>query len=75
MANNRELSQVGSLVTVNDSSAQVGIANSVGINTTAPTGSFALDVHGTANITSTLNIQGSPAATQGDATALAIALG
>ena len=44
-------------------------------NTTAPTGSFALDVHGTANITSTLNIQGSPAATQGDATALAIALG
>ena len=75
MAKNRELSQVGSLVTVNDSSAQVGIANSVGINTTAPTGSFALDVHGTANITSTLNIQGSPAASQGDATALAIALG
>ena len=75
MAKNRELSQVGSLVTVNDSSAQVGIANSVGINTTAPTGSFALDVHGTANITSTLNIQGSPEATQGDATALAIALG
>ena len=75
MAKNRELSQVGSLVTVNDSSDQVGIANSVGINTTAPTGSFALDVHGTANITSTLNIQGSPAATQGDATALAIALG
>ena len=75
MANNRELSQVGSLVTVNDSTGQVGIANSVGINTTAPTGSYALDVHGTANITSTLNIQGSPAATQGDATALAIALG
>ena len=75
MAKNRELSQVGNLVTVNDSSAQVGIANSVGINTTAPSGSFALDVHGTANITSTLNIQGSPAATQGDATALAIALG
>ncbi len=75
MAKNRELSQVGSLVTVNDSSAQVGIANSVGINTTAPTGSFALDVHGSANITSTLNIGGSPAASQGDATALAIALG
>ena len=75
MAKNRELSQFGSLVTVNDSSAQVGIANSVGINTTAPTGSFALDVHGTANITSTLNIAGSPAASQGDATALAIALG
>ena len=75
MAKNRELSQVGSLVTVNDSSAQVGIANSVGINTPAPTGSYALDVHGTANISGTLNIQGSPAATQGDATALAIALG
>ena len=75
MAKNRELSQYGSLVNVNASTGQVGIANSVGINTTAPTGSYALDVHGTANITSTLNIQGSPAATQGDATALAIALG
>ena len=75
MAKNRELSQVGSLVTVNDSSAQVGIANSVGINTTAPTGSFALDVHGTANISGTLNISGGSAATQGDATALATALG
>ena len=79
MAKNRELSQVGSLVTVNDSSAQVGIANSVGINTTAPTGTYALDVHGTANITAnitgTLNIAGSPAATAGDITALAIALG
>ena len=75
MAKNREASQFNSLVNVNDTTAQVGIANSVGINTTAPTGSFALDVHGTANITSTLNIQGSPAATQGDATALAIALG
>ena len=75
MAKNRELSQVGSLVTVNDSSAQVGIANSVGINTTAPTGSFALDVHGTANISGTLNRSGGSAATQGDATALAIALG
>ena len=56
MAKNRELSQVGSLVTVNDSSGAVGIANSVGINTTAPTGSYALDVHGTANISGTLNI-------------------
>ena len=75
MAKNREGSQFNSLVNVNDTTAQVGIANSVGINTTAPTGSFALDVHGTANITSTLNIAGSPAASQGDATALAIALG
>ena len=38
MANPRELSQVGGLVTVNDSTGQVGIANSVGINTSAPTG-------------------------------------
>jgi len=81
MAKNRELSQVGSLVTVNDSSGAVGIANSVGINTTAPTGSFALDVHGTTNlqgnttITGTLNINGSPPAVQADIVALAIALG
>ena len=75
MAKNRELSQVGNFITVNDSSGAIGIANSVGINTTAPTGSYALDVHGTANITGTLNISGGSAATQGDATALAIALG
>ena len=81
MAKNRELSQVGSLVTVNDSSGQIGIANSVGINTTAPTGSFALDVHGTTNlqgnttVTGTLNINGNPAAVQADIVALAIALG
>ena len=49
MAKNRELSQVGNFITVNDSSGQIGIANSVGINTTAPTGSYALDVHGTIN--------------------------
>ena len=36
MAKNRELTQYGSLVNVNDSSGQVGIANSVGINTTTP---------------------------------------
>ena len=47
----------------------------MGINTTAPTGSYALDVHGNANITGTLNIAGAPPASQGDATALAIALG
>tara|TARA_B000000557_G_scaffold212458_1_gene178612 strand:- start:358 stop:603 length:246 start_codon:yes stop_codon:yes gene_type:complete len=81
MAKNRELSQVGNFITVKDSSGQIGIANSVGINTTSPTGSFALDVHGTTNlqgdtsITGTLNINGESSATQGDATALAIALG
>ena len=75
MAKNRELSQVGSLVTVNDSSGQIGIANSVGINTTAPTGSYALDVHGTINSNTDVQVNGVSLATQGDATALAIALG
>ena len=77
MAKNRELSQVGSLVTVNDSSGQIGIANSVGINTTAPTGSFALDVHGTINSNTDVQINGVSitATASGDATALAIALG
>ena len=77
MAKNRELSQVGSLVTVNDSSGAVGIANSVGINTTAPTGSYALDVHGTINSNTDVQVNGVSitAAALGDATALAIALG
>ena len=77
MAKNRELSQVGSLVTVNDSSAQIGIANSVGINTTAPTGSYALDVHGTINSNTDVQINGTSVLTsaQNDAVALAIALG
>ena len=77
MAKNRELSQVGSLVTVNDTSGAVGIANSVGINTTAPTGSYALDVHGTINSNTDVQINGVSitATALADATALAIALG
>ena len=75
MAKNRELSQVGNFVTVNDSSGAIGIANSVGINTTAPTGSYALDVHGTINSNTDVQVNGVSLATQGDATALAIALG
>ena len=75
MAKNRELSQVGNFVTVNDSSGAVGIANSVGINTTAPTGSYALDVHGTINSNTDVQVNGVSVATQGDATALAITLG
>ena len=77
MAKNRELSQVGSLVTVNDTSGAVGIANSVGINTTAPTGSYALDVHGTINSNTDVQVNGVSitASASGDATALAIALG
>ena len=54
MAKNREASQFNSLVNVNDTTAQVGIANSVGINTTAPQGNYALYVQGDANITGTI---------------------
>ena len=77
MAKNRELSQVGNFVTVNDSSGAIGIANSVGINTTAPTGSYALDVHGTINSNTDVQINGTSILTsaQNDAVALAIALG
>jgi hypothetical protein len=75
MAKNRELSQVGNFITVNDSSGAIGIANSVGINTTTPTGSYALDVHGTINSNTDVQVNGVSLATQGDATALAIALG
>ena len=83
MAKNRELSQVGSLVTVNDSSGAVGIANSVGINTTTPQGGHALYVEGTTNVTGTINSDTDvqvggvsiTATAAGDATALAIALG
>ena len=77
MAKNRELSQVGNFITVNDSSGQIGIANSVGINTTAPTGSYALDVHGTINSNTDVRVNGVSitATALADATALAIALG
>ena len=75
MAKNRELSQVGNFITVNDSSGQIGVANSVGINTTVPQGNYALYVQGDANISGTLNINGNPAAVQADIVALAIALG
>ena len=81
MAKNREASQFNSLVTVNDTNAQVGIANSVGINTTTPQGGHALYVQGTTNVTGVINsdtdvqIAGESVSTEGDATALAIALG
>ena len=77
MAKNRELSQVGHLVTVNDTTGQIGIANSVGINTTSPTLSYALDVHGTINSNTDVQITGTSVLTtaQNDAVALAIALG
>ena len=81
MAKNREASQFNSFVNVNDTNGQVGIANSVGINTTTPQGGHALYVQGTTNITGVINsetdvqVAGESVATEGDATALAIALG
>ena len=83
MAKNREGSQFNSLVNVNDTTAQVGIANSVGINTTAPQGNYALYVQGTSNVTGAINSQTDvqvggvsiTATASADATALAIALG
>ena len=81
MAKHREASQFNSLVNVNDTNGQVGIANSVGINTTTPQGGPALYVQGTTNVTGVINsdtdvqIAGESVSTEGDATALAIALG
>ncbi len=78
MAKNREASQLNSFITVNDTSGVVGIANSVGINTTAPTASYALDVHGVINSNTDVQVNGvsvSGGASVDDATALAIALG
>ena len=79
MAKNREASQFNSLVNVNDTTGQVGIANSVGINTTTPQGSYALYVQGTTNVTGVINsetdvqIAGESVSTEGGAAALAIA--
>ena len=81
MAKNREASQFNSFLNVNDTNGQVGIANSVGINTTTPQGSYALYVLGTTNVSGVINsetdvqIAGESVSTEGDATALAIALG
>ena len=81
MAKNREASQFNSFVNVNDTNGQVGIANSVGINTTTPQGGHALYVQGTTNVTGVINsetdvqVGGQSVASEGDATALAIALG
>ena len=83
MAKNREASQFNSLVNGNDTTGQVGIANSVGINTTTPQGSYSLYVQGTTNVTGAINSETDvqvggvsiTATAAGDATALAIALG
>jgi len=52
MANNRELSQLGSIVNINDSNRTLGIAASVGIGTTVA--DYQLDVAGDINFTGDL---------------------
>ena len=80
MAKNREVSQLGSFITVNDTTGAVGIANSLGVNKTLPSGSYALDVNGIINSNTDVQINGVSVVSSGgvsvdDATALAIALG
>ena len=81
MAKNREVSQLGSFITVNDTTGAVGIANSLGVNKTSPRGSYALDVNGIINSNTDIQINGVSVSSGGggisvdDATALAIALG
>ena len=52
MANNRELSQLGSIVNINDSNRSVGFAASVGIGSTNP--GYELDVVGDINFSGDL---------------------
>ena len=57
MSKNRELSQLGSLVIVDDSNKNIGIGTtegSVGIGTTNP--AFKLDVHGDINSTTEVRV-------------------
>ena len=81
MAKNREVSQLGSFITVNDTTGAVGIANSLGVNKASPSGSYALDVNGIINSNTDIQINGVSVVSSGggvsvdDATALAIALG
>ena len=83
MAKNREASQFSSFVNANETNGKVGIANSVGRNTTTPRGGHALYVQGTANVTGAINSDTDvqvggvsiTATASGDATARAIALG
>ena len=81
MAKNREVSQLGSFITVNDTTGAVGIANSLGVNKNAPSASYALDVNGIINSNTDIQINGVSVSSSGggvsvdDSTALAIALG
>ena len=79
MARNRELSQYGAVVVVDDQSKNVGNATTaapqVGIGTTNP--SYKLDVYGAINSNNDVKINGTSVLTtaENDAVALAIALG
>ena len=76
---NRELSQVASVVIVDDANKNVGIATTaapkVGIGKTDP--SYKLDVVGAINSSNDVKVNGTSVLTsaQNDAVALAIALG
>ena len=78
MARNRELSQYGAVVIVDDQNKNVGIATTaapqVGIGTTNP--AHKLDVYGAINSTDDVKINGTSVLTtaENDAVALAIAL-
>lgn len=56
MANNREIAQLGSFISVNDTTGKVGVANSVGIGTTSPTADYTVDVHGDVRVTGILSV-------------------
>ena len=66
MANNREIAQLGSFITVNDITGKVGVANSVGIGTTSPTADWTVDVHGDARVTGILSVGQSGGSQIGD---------
>ena len=57
MANNRELSQLGSIVNIDNSNRSVGFGASVGIGTNQP--GYELDVNGDVNFTGDLYQNGS----------------
>ena len=66
MANNREIAQLGSFISVNDTTGKVGVANSVGIGTTSPTADWNVDVHGDVRITGILSVGQSGGSQIGD---------